>query len=204
MCPTGLRLTSYSKRTCGRAHSNSLSCSSTTFSVGGSQYSRMCSRALGYRFGMNAAFYGYNDNGQSIDNGYVDGLSLTHGAPGSRKHIWTFAGGAHTGTGSRPKLQCPCDNGNTYPSPPFVGNDFFCESVRSQLTGSWEKIFYPIAPLWDGRVCEGGGTCYKFNNPQWFTKNLTNSTTDNIEVRLCFNDSGVPDIGVELLELYVQ
>ena len=142
MCPTGLRLTSYSKRTCGRAHSNSLSCSSTTFSVGGSQYSRMCSRALGYRFGMNAAFYGYNDNGQSIDNGYVDGLSLTHGAPGSRKHIWTFAGGGHTGTGSRPKLQCPCDNGNTYPSPPFVGNDFFVRvyDLSSLVVGKKSSI----------------------------------------------------------------
>ena len=42
-CPTGLNLTSYSKRTCGRSHTNS-GCSSTTFSVGGLPYSRVCGR----------------------------------------------------------------------------------------------------------------------------------------------------------------
>ena len=35
-CPSGLQLTSYSRRTCGRAKSSSGSCSSTRFSVGGS------------------------------------------------------------------------------------------------------------------------------------------------------------------------
>ena len=55
VCPAGLRLTTYSKRTCGRAHSGSVSCSSTTFSVGGSQYSRVCGRALAYWWGHNAS-----------------------------------------------------------------------------------------------------------------------------------------------------
>ena len=36
VCPAGLNLTTYLKRTCGQAHSGWLSCSSTTFSVGGS------------------------------------------------------------------------------------------------------------------------------------------------------------------------
>ena len=34
-CPTGLSLTSYSKRTCGRSHTTLGGCSSTTFSIGG-------------------------------------------------------------------------------------------------------------------------------------------------------------------------
>ena len=38
-------------------------------------------------------FMGYHVNRQNIDGGYVCGLSLTHGAPGSRQHIWTFASG---------------------------------------------------------------------------------------------------------------
>ena len=37
-CPSGLQLTSYSKRTCGQANSSWYSCSSTTFNVGDSQY----------------------------------------------------------------------------------------------------------------------------------------------------------------------
>ena len=129
VCPTGLSLTSYSRRTCGRASSTPRSCWSTTFSVGGSQYSRVCGRARAYRWGLNSAYYMYG-GGRNIDSNYVDGLSLTHGATGSRQHIWTFASGISTG-GIFLREQCPCDNGNTYRSPPFVGNDYFCESVAT-------------------------------------------------------------------------
>ena len=204
-CPTGLRLTNYSRRTCGRASSSLHSCWGTTFSVGSSQYSRVCGRALAYRWGNNIAFYGHHLNRQGIDGYYVDGLSLTHGAPGSRQHIWTFASGFFTGNenSSHPRHRCPCDNGNTFPSPPFVGNDYFCESVLSHA--SWQYRVFPNAPLWDGQVCEGGGTCCKFNNPPWFTKNLTSPTTEDIELRLCmFLTSHSSNIALELLELYVQ
>ena len=205
VCPAGLNLTTYSKRTCGRANSGYRSCSSTTFSVDGSQYSRVCGRALAYQFGVNYAFIGYHHDRQVIDGWYVDGLSLTHGAPGSRQHIWTFASGLFAGSHSSvyPNHRCPCDNGNTtYPSPPFVGNDYFCESVTQS---SWAYVFYPNATLWDGQVCEGGGTCCQFNNPPWFTKNLANSTTEDIELRLCiWNRGHRADIALEQLELYVQ
>ena len=40
---------------------------------------------------------GYHQRRQGIDGYYVDGLSLTHGAPGSRQNIWTFASGLFTG-----------------------------------------------------------------------------------------------------------
>ena len=172
--------------------------------MGGSQYSRVCGRALAYRFGIHYGFYGYWFAHQGIDRQYVDGLSLTHGAPGSRQHIWTFASGLFTGShSSYPYYQCPCDNGNTtYRSPPFVGNDYFCESVTQS---SYAFVFYPAAQLWDGKVCEGGGTCCKLNNPPWFTKNLTYPTTDSIELRLCLiQRSSISDVELELLELYVQ
>ena len=84
VCPVGLNLTTYSKRTCGRAHSGQRSCSSTTFSVGSSQYSRVCGRALAYRFRTIYAFYEYYGPRKGIDGCYVNGLSLTHGASGSR------------------------------------------------------------------------------------------------------------------------
>ena len=58
-CPSGLTLTSYSKRTCGRSNPNQ-GCSSTTFSVGGAQYSRVCGRIRGYQFGPTSAFYSSN------------------------------------------------------------------------------------------------------------------------------------------------
>ena len=207
VCPSGLRLTSYSRRTCGRATYTRYRCWSTTFSVGGSQYSRVCGRALAYQWGLNCGFYGHHLRSQSINGQYVDGLSLTHGAPGSRQHIWTFASGLFTGNRTSGDnylgLRCPCDNGNTtYRSPSFVGNDYFCESVTQN---TYAFVFHPNALLWDGQVCEGGGTCCQFNNPPWFIKNLTSPTTDGIEVRLClYHDSSISDVALELLELYVQ
>ena len=210
ICPSGLNLTSYSRRTCGRASSAGYSCWSTTFSVGGSQYSRVCGTARAYRWGRNYAFFSYHsaNQGIGIDDFYVDGLSLTHGAPGSRQHIWTFASGYFAGgdSGSHPDFRCPCDNGNTYPSPPFVGNDYFCESVAT--SSNWQvnlRRFLPNATLWDGQVCEGGGRCCQFNNPPWFTKKLTTPTTDGIELRLClYERRRHADVALELLELYVQ
>ena len=73
--PTGLRLTTFSRRTCGQAHFGGSSCSSTTFSVGGSQYNRVCGRALAYRWGYNHGFYGYIYGKQGVEGQYVDGSS---------------------------------------------------------------------------------------------------------------------------------
>ena len=119
-------------------------------------------------------------------------------------HARTFASGFLTRShhSSRPNYKCPCDNDNAYPSPPFAGNDYFCEGVTQS---SWADVFYPNATLWDGQVCEGGGTCCKLNNPPWFTKNLVNPTTEDIELRLClWLTSQIADIALKLLELFVQ
>ena len=207
LCPAGLRLTSYSRRTCGQASSTGFRCWSTSFSVGGSQYSRVCGRALAYQFGRNYAFWTHNIAGhRTLDSNYVDGLSLTHGASGSRQHIWTFASGLFVGNHSHiyRYSQCPCDNNNTSHSPPFVDDEYFCESILTRID-FWANHFYPNALLWDGQVCEGGGTCCKLNNPPWFTKNLANSTTDDIELRLCLHyHNYYSNIALEQLELYVQ
>ena len=66
-CPTGLNLTSYSKRTCGRSHTTDGGCSSTTFSAGGLPYSRVCGRIRGYQFGRTGAFFSSN---QGINSYY--------------------------------------------------------------------------------------------------------------------------------------
>ena len=40
-------------------------------------YREVCGRVKAYRFGYNGAFYGYQTRGVTIDEWYVDGLSLT-------------------------------------------------------------------------------------------------------------------------------
>ena len=202
-CPTGLNLTSYSKRTCGRSHTTNGGCSSTIFSVGGLPYSRVCGRIRGYQFGATGAFFQYT---QRIDGYYVDGVSLTHGGAGSRQHIWTFAAGlteSEVDTAYLP-FMCPCDTHDYDLVPAFVGNDFFCESG---LHSPWryQDILYPDDVLWDGQNCTSNSTCCQLNNPPWFTKNLTNATTDDIELRICTDDiPGDDDVPLELIELYVQ
>ena len=200
-CPTGLNLTSFSKRTCGRSHTTWIGCSSTMFSVGGAQYSQVCGRIRGYQFGETTAF---NSANQGIDSNYVAGISLTHGAAGSRQHIWTFAAGMAEVTTNWPDWDCPCEALANNCVPDFVGNDYFCESGLNAAY-SHRYIFYPDDVLWDGQDCTSTSTCCQVNNPPWFTKNLPTATTDNIELRIC--TSYIPqfdDIPFELIELYVQ
>ena len=200
-CPTGLNLTSYSKRTCGQSHTTAGGCSSTTFSVGGLPYSRVCGRIRGYQFGSTDAFFTYT---RGIDSNYVDGLSLTHGAAGSRQHIWTFAAGLTEVSSSYPNEDCPCDTGDYTLVPAFVGNDYFCESG---LHSRWSRqfILFPDDVLWDGQNCTSTSACCQLNNPPWFTKNLPTATTDDIELRICiYNPPSLSDIPLELIQLYVQ
>ena len=64
---------------------------------------------------------------------------------------------------------------------------------------------YPDDPLWDGAGCGPDNTCCSLNNPPWFLKQLPSTTTDDIEMRMCFDQPSVDeDIPIEIIELYVQ
>ena len=200
-CPSGWQLTGYSKRTCGRVSTGSFTCDSATFPVSGGQYSRVCGRVKAYQYGGPDAFAAYHNRYvTTIDGAYVSGVSVTHGTP--RYHIWTFANGAaeipiYSST-------CPCDTNVTIRVPPFVGNDYFCESG---LNGPWDgrSILRPNDPLWDGEDCLPSSTCCSLHNPPYFVKQLPTSTTDDIEARICLFELSLYDnIAVELVELYVQ
>ena len=199
-CPTELSLTSYSKRTCGRSHTNS-GCSSTTFNVGDLSYSQVCGIIRKYQFGATSGFFGV---GTGINNNYVEGVSLTHGGAGNRQHIWTFAAGLSEVTTTWPNEGCPCDTAAPSVVPSFVGNDYFCESgVHSEWNLNF--ILYASDVLWDGQDCLSSSTCCQFNSPPWFTKNLPTATTDDIELRICVEHTpSIEDVPIELIELYVQ
>lgn len=201
-CPPAFATTSYAIRTCG-CFGTERGCSSMVFSVEGTQYSKVCGRARAYQWGYNYAFGGYHHghHDQDIDGYYMDGVSVTHGDP--RQHIWTFAGGLSEGhPDTSPTSQCVCDGG-TSTAPPFVGDDYFCESAS--LT-QWPTLaLYPDDPLWDGEGCIPESDCCQLNNPPWFVRDLPNPTSDDIEVRLCCIDArSSGDVALELLEIYVQ
>ena len=157
----------------------------------------MCGRIKGYQFSYTDGFESYHrGEATTINSAYVTGISLTHGTP--RQHIWTFAASAADYLTNIEA--CPCNSTAQNISPSFVGGDYFCESgTNSALSGT----FYPDDPLWDGDSCAVSNTCCPFNNPPYFTKQLTNSTTDDLEVRLCRYNGG-DDTPIEFMELYIK
>ena len=201
-CPSGWRLTSHYKRTCGRVSTSAFTCDSATFPVSGGDYTRVCGRIIAYQDDSPGAFEPY-DTGRvtTINGSYVAGVSLTHGSP--RQHIWTFAAGYYEIQIGDANFVCPCDTTTNITIPPFVGGDYFCESGWNSGPLPWQHVFYPNDPLWDGDGCTASSTCCAFNNPPYFTKQLPSPTTDYIEARLC-NDFGHEDTPIELIELYVQ
>ena len=137
----------------------------------------------------------------SLDNPYVDGVSVTHGYP--RIHIWTFAAGVTEGfyhVYAAP--DCPCARSGATQAPDYIGNDYYCESGTSDDHGILGHL-HSDDPLWDGQQCEG--QCYSNGtSPPWFTVQLSNPTLDDIEVRICGDEStDNEDTPVELIEIYV-
>ena len=186
-------------KACGRLDTWSHNCAATFYATS-HQYSRVCGRVIGYQYSATEAF-GLFSVGQTIDSYYVSGVSVTHGTP--RNHIWTLAAGFAESNHPRihPTSICPCynlTNPQNAPPPPFVGNNYYCESGNKMNYA--QSHVYTDDPLWDGQQCEGQ-CCSNGKSPPWFSVELLDSTTDDIEVRICGLRGTV---AIQLLELYVS
>ena len=206
-CPHGWRLTGYPVRTCGRASHDGGTCDPAIFQVTGGAYSKVCGLVVGYQFGATAAFYAFHSNRKlSINSSYVTGVSVTHGDP--RQHLWTYAAGRYEITGyfsnAYRNQACPCDTNNQIYIPSFVGASWLCESGDHRYPSSGYR-FFADDPLWDGEGCTSGSGCCRNEGPFYFVKQLADTTTDYIEVRICnYYSSQYSDVPIELLELYVK
>ena len=106
-------------------------------------------------------------------------------------------------TGPTTEWDYPCNNGSTGTIPQYVGDDYYCESgspVHDPYT------FHYDDPLWDDKQCDYlEFSCCTSPNMSWFVKSLNQSTTDDIELRMC-NSEGYPDEAtpVDIIELYVN
>ena len=202
-CPRGLDVFEEGGvRGCASSRPNT--CISTSYASNYISYSQVCGRVVGYQDGSPDAFAPFFANqDRTIDDNYVDGVSITHGCS-PRKHIWTFAAAVDE-AGAPNMYRCPCTNNGAVFSgivPPFIGQDYFCDSASR---GNFQFTFYPNDPLWDGAGCGPTSTCCSFNNPPWFCKRLPQPTLDNIEVRFCGDQSlGDENIAIELVEIYVM
>ena len=203
-CPSTWMEVDAPVRVCGRPKTRGPSCSSAYFSSRAIQYSKVCGRVTGYQNGSTDSF-ALRQLPQTIDDPYVDGVSLTHGMP--RNHIWTFAAGASDASVLDYVSNCPCANPQAStvatPAPSFVGDDYFCESGNSGGSSAGGVVFTGD-PVWDGEQCEGV-CCSNGKAPPWFSVILPSATSDDIEVRIC-GDEGThnEDIPIQLLEIFVQ
>ena len=200
-CPSGLTQTGYiniNHDVCGRPNTSEAGCDSTFFSTYSLNYIKICGHTRGYQYHAPDAF---GTGTSDIDSYYVNGVSITYSS-NPRQHIWTDAAGL---TETRLDISgCPCNNGSSgSPPPSFVGSDYYCESGVQQF---WSPILYVDDPLWDGQNCNGPeSTCCTNPNMPWFLKTLNETTTNNIELRVCSN-SGLPDEGtpLDIIEIYVK
>ena len=191
-CPEGLLQMDSPRRAC--ANSDGYGCNSLTFSTHGVPYRRVCGVVSGFQYHTPDAFlrYGCPSCENNISAAYLDGVSITYGSP--RTHIWSYTAAwseHHDHSSSHPiPPKCPCAKGSNLESPDFVGQDYYCE----QGGGS---------ELWAGEQC--GPIEHQHLDLPWFCKELSERTTQDMEIRLCI-DQGTEDenVFVEMIQLLVQ
>ena len=181
---------------CRVASDNSDTCSSAYFTANGISYQRVCGRARGYQKGDTLAFY--NGHSETIDQSYVSGLSITYGS-NPRQHIWTFVSGS--GEELAELYSCSCTSSTAYSPPPYVDNNYYCESA------SWYEsdydTYYFNDTLWDGAGCVDN--CCDDTTQPWFYRQLNQITQDDIEARICSHGRFMyRSTLIDQLELYIQ
>ena len=186
------------RRLCGSANLTRTTCDSVIFPTHGFNYQHVCGRAVGFSYHHPCGFW-YGET--SIEQSYVSGLSITHGLPGKRSHIWTYAGGFQERYFHF--CNCPCAHRPGARSPPFVCQDFYCDTATRYPPPENIKQWFTNNTLWDGENCYPGSRCCNNALAPWFRRTLQ-KTTDDIEVRWYVIQHLLRDrVGIELLELYV-
>ena len=192
-CPTGFGLTTPDGvRICTRTDT-APGCTGTSTDNIPHSYTQVCGFVRGYSSSGPDAFgaFGRTSN-EPLSGNYVDGVSITYGTP--LNHLWTYvAGNSETGGGTQ---NCPCNTGGDLsPVPTYVGDNYYCEASG---TGS--------DPLWDGMECGSDeGPCCTIPSLPWFSRNMLNSTDDEIMIRVCLDEeSNNENIGLELVEIYIR
>ena len=162
-------------------------CSSVLYPSNGMSYSQVCGRVHAQVSGSPDGFqyFGSRSLGVTLDQNYVDGVSLTYGNP--RSHIWTFTASVNFAGG----VCAVCDR----KKPSYV-DLFSCELVTRDNPQEFCSPGSSCKQLWDGtNQCVGGGTFYRI---------LSEPTSEDIEMRVCRAQARHDeDILVTFVEIFV-
>ena len=201
-CPNGWEQTGYEEKpyTCGIDVTGGSICAQAMFPLrdGILEYNKVCGRVKAYQFGTPDAFAASNQLGFS-------GIGITHGP--SPTIIWALVAGTTNDDSDSAMGRCPCDGVGTDPSPPEVGDNYFCESVidNPDPGTTFDNVFFSKDILWDEIGCTSSDDCCsRFTGP-YFIRQLDSPTTDDIDISIC-NDEGrdFENFAVELIEIYVK
>ena len=190
-CPMGFELINDSNvpALC-RRNPTGARCSSITYLTHGNSYSQVCGTIHGSYFGDPDGFGldGIRYANTPIHGNYVDGISLTHGSM-NEQHIWTFSA---TVNFVNPNDICSVCASN---KPSYVGMDYSCDVLGTRAC----KSGCSPRQIWGSGQCIGNNTFYK---------NLMQPTSDDIEMRVCTDQTaGNPkdeDIFLSYVELYIM
>ena len=203
-CPSGWSQIEDPVRACA---GKSTGCHSAFFSTDQFTYNHVCGRVMAYQKGSPDGFDFWDTSSvKTLESPYMNGVSLTYGAAGSRQHIWSFVAAVfETSNPYQTEPTCECTNTNydwPHQVPSFIGNNYFCDS--GNRGPGYQNIAYLDDPLWDGKGCGQNSTCCQLNNPPWFCTSLPQSTSDDLELRICSDEpTNNEDTYVYLVEIYV-
>lgn len=209
-CPFSLHtLNTTCGRLCGRGQT-SPGCSSVTYSTWGIPFQRVCGRVIAYQFSnTNAFFVSQYDANLSLEDAYLDGVSLTHGIS-PRHHIWSFAAGLAESTEGYSACPCGAIGREVAAVPHFVKDNYFCASgdhgQAMQQEDHKDFTYYCEHPLWTGEGCAPHSTCCQRQGHQpWFCVELERMVDSDLELRLCGNeDTSNEDTPIQIVDLFVQ
>jgi hypothetical protein len=156
-------------------------------------------RALG--FGVAEAFR--DDGGKTIDDTYVDGMSITVGTP--RNHVFTFALGKTDSFNGDSTGVCPCDGGT--PSPSFVGASYLCEEPAESCdpVNSATRFFDDTDVLFDGQDIQEAVCLNVPESAPDFQVDLGVVHGEDVELRMIFDEaSNNEDLAVIHMDLWVR
>jgi len=199
-CPTGWTKITTPIEAC-RSPNDAAVCYSTTFSVSGASYHKICGMARGFQKDTPDAFQLFADSQRKgISTPYVDGLSITIGDP--RQHIWTYAVGI-TNDGEHGLSPCPCAAFPGRDPAFFIGDNYYCDSGSP---GTQQNGVFTDNPLWDGEGCVGANNnCCTSPGMPWFFRKFPFRQQDDIEARICHDQDFADEaLLVDQIQLYVQ
>ena len=167
-CPDGFEVRD--KITLCRCTKTSIGCCSVIYLSNGMSYLQLCGTVRVYPEGTQDGFNALDITSEV----YVDGVNLIYGNCFNKNHIWIYTAAIKFGSNTRICDQC------NYRKPSFQGTNFTCTIAHCD---NGENC-YPESP-WgnEAQQCFGNETFYR---------QLSESTTNNIEMRVC-RDQGCYD-----------